>query len=42
MIATGAREIGTKTQTQKHPLYKLFPKFGDALDKGEILRSLEK
>lgn len=42
MIATGAREIGTKTQTQKHPLYKLFPKFADALDKGEILRSLEK
>jgi len=42
MIATVTRELGTKTQTQKHPLYKLFPKFADALDKGEILRSLEK
>lgn len=41
MIATVTRELGTKTQTQKHPLYKLFPKFADAIDKGEILRSLE-
>ena len=42
MIATVTRELGTQTQTQKHPLYKLFPKFADALEKGEIPRSLEK
>lgn len=41
MIATVARELGTRVQTPEHPLYKLFPKFAHALEKGEIPRSLE-
>lgn len=41
MMATAAKELGTEIQTRKHPLYRLFPKFAEALEKGEMPRSLK-